>query len=151
MAWVSRVSTIRAFIVLIDTQFGALLKQLPNKAQTDALLVDINQAGLSRGLPFELLKPAASESAKEFCPELPMQKQEDRADTTPARRSSASCPALASCSATSSRAPSRPSFWSSSSRAWSTSGSGFASAFFSDLRAAGSSRPFFGRLVTMSP
>jgi len=82
LAWVSRVSTTRAFIVLIDTQFGALLKQLPNKAQTDALLVDINQAGLSRGLPFELLKPAASESAKEFCPELPMQKQEDRADTT---------------------------------------------------------------------
>ena len=34
----------------IDTQFGALLKQLPNKAQMDALLVDINQAGLSRGV-----------------------------------------------------------------------------------------------------
>ena len=29
----------------IDTQFGALLKQLPNKSQMDALLVDINQAG----------------------------------------------------------------------------------------------------------
>jgi len=27
----------------IDTQFGALLKQLPNKSQMDALLVDINQ------------------------------------------------------------------------------------------------------------
>ena len=42
----------------IDTQFGALLKQLPNKSQMDALLVDINQAGLSRGLQFELFKPA---------------------------------------------------------------------------------------------
>jgi type IV pilus assembly protein PilO len=32
----------------IDTQFGALLRQLPNKSQMDALLVDINQAGLGR-------------------------------------------------------------------------------------------------------
>ncbi len=57
----------------IDTQFGALLKQLPNKSQMDALLVDINQAGLSRGLQFELFKPAPSESAKEFYSELPIQ------------------------------------------------------------------------------
>ena len=49
----------------IDTQFGALLKQLPNKSQMDALLVDINQSGLSRGLQFELFKPATAESAKE--------------------------------------------------------------------------------------
>jgi type IV pilus assembly protein PilO len=55
----------------IDTQFGALLKQLPNKAQMDALLVDINQAGLSRGLLFELFKPEA-ESVKEFYAELPI-------------------------------------------------------------------------------
>jgi type IV pilus assembly protein PilO len=56
----------------IDTQFGALLKQLPNKAQMDALLVDINQAGLSRGLQFELFKPAPSETAREFYAELPI-------------------------------------------------------------------------------
>jgi type IV pilus assembly protein PilO len=56
----------------IDTQFGALLKQLPNKAQMDALLVDINQAGLSRGLQFELFKPAPSEAAREFYAELPI-------------------------------------------------------------------------------
>jgi type IV pilus assembly protein PilO len=56
----------------IDTQFGALLKQLPNKAQMDALLVDINQAGLSRGLQFELFRPAASEAAREFYSELPI-------------------------------------------------------------------------------
>jgi type IV pilus assembly protein PilO len=56
----------------IDTQFGALLKQLPNKAQMDALLVDINQAGLSRGLQFELFRPAPSESAREFYSELPI-------------------------------------------------------------------------------
>jgi type IV pilus assembly protein PilO len=57
----------------IDTQFGALLRQLPNKSQMDALLVDINQAGLGRGLQFELFKPAASESMKDFYAELPIQ------------------------------------------------------------------------------
>ena len=56
----------------IDTQFGALLKQLPNKAQMDALLVDINQAGLSRGLQFELFRPAPTEAAREFYSELPI-------------------------------------------------------------------------------
>jgi type IV pilus assembly protein PilO len=46
---------------LIDTQqsFGALLKQLPSKSEMDALLTDINQAGLGRGLQFELFKPGA--------------------------------------------------------------------------------------------
>src|SRR5215210_7401256 len=57
----------------IDTQFGALLKQLPNKSQMDALLVDINQAGLGRGLQFELFRPAAAENAREFYAELPIQ------------------------------------------------------------------------------
>jgi type IV pilus assembly protein PilO len=56
----------------IDTQFGALLKQLPNKSQMDALLVDINQAGLGRGLQFELFKPAASEMRRDFYAELPI-------------------------------------------------------------------------------
>lgn len=44
---------------LIETQqsFGALLKQLPNKSEMDALLTDINQAGLGRGLQFELFRP----------------------------------------------------------------------------------------------
>ncbi len=56
----------------IDTQFGALLKQLPNKAQMDALLVDINQAGLSRGLQFELFRPAPGETAREFYSERPI-------------------------------------------------------------------------------
>lgn len=44
---------------LLDTQqsFGALLKQLPNKAEMDALLTDINQAGLGRGLQFNLFRP----------------------------------------------------------------------------------------------
>jgi len=56
----------------IDTQFGALLRQLPNKSQMDALLVDINQAGLGRGLQFELFRPAPRETVREFYAELPI-------------------------------------------------------------------------------
>jgi type IV pilus assembly protein PilO len=56
----------------IDSSFGALLKQLPNRSQMDALLVDINQAGLGRGLQFELFKPAPAETKREFYAELPV-------------------------------------------------------------------------------
>src|SRR5690242_15990685 len=56
----------------IDTQFGTLLRQLPNKSQMDALLVDINQAGLGRGLQFELFRPAPRETVREFYAELPI-------------------------------------------------------------------------------
>lgn len=56
----------------IDSSFGALLKQLPNKSQMDALLVDINQAGLGRGLQFELFRPAPRETIKDFYAELPV-------------------------------------------------------------------------------
>src|SRR5262249_23207149 len=51
---------------------GALLKQLPNKSEMDALLIDINQAGLGRGLAFELFKPAEHENVTEFYAELPV-------------------------------------------------------------------------------
>ena len=56
----------------IETSFGALLKQLPNKSQMEALLVDINQAGLGRGLQFELFRPAQSETVRDFYAELPI-------------------------------------------------------------------------------
>jgi len=56
----------------IEQSFGALLKQLPNKSEMDALLIDINQAGLGRGLAFELFKPAEKENFTEFYAELPV-------------------------------------------------------------------------------
>jgi type IV pilus assembly protein PilO len=56
----------------IEKQFGALLKQLPGKSEMDALLTDINQAGLGRGLQFDLFKPAAVETVKDFYAELPI-------------------------------------------------------------------------------
>lgn len=55
----------------IERSFGALLKQLPNAAEMESLLVDINQAGLGRGLQFELFKPG-SEVVKDFYAELPI-------------------------------------------------------------------------------
>ena len=63
---------LRAQLREIETSFGTLLKQLPNKSQMEALLVDINQAGLGRGLQFELFKPAPSETTREFYAELPI-------------------------------------------------------------------------------
>jgi type IV pilus assembly protein PilO len=56
----------------IEQSFGALLKQLPNKSEMDALLTDINQAGLGRGLQFELFRPASQERMSDFYAELPI-------------------------------------------------------------------------------
>lgn len=55
----------------IDRSFGALLKQLPNKSEIEALLIEVNQAGLGRGLQFELFRPGA-EQIKDFYAELPI-------------------------------------------------------------------------------
>lgn len=56
----------------IEQSFGALLKQLPTKSEIDALLIDVNQAGLGRGLKFELFKPSTTENLTEFYAELPV-------------------------------------------------------------------------------
>ncbi len=48
-----------------------LEKQLPGKADMDALLSDINQAGLGRGLQFELFRPGQMQT-KEYYAELPI-------------------------------------------------------------------------------
>ena len=53
-------------------QYITLLeKQLPSKAEMDALLSDINQAGLGRSLQFELFRPGVV-SVKEYYAELPI-------------------------------------------------------------------------------
>jgi type IV pilus assembly protein PilO len=48
-----------------------LEKQLPSKAEMDALLSDINQAGLGRSLNFELFRPGGV-SVREYYAELPI-------------------------------------------------------------------------------
>ena len=56
----------------IEQSFGELLKKLPTKSEIDALVIDINQAGLGRGLQFELFKPAPGENLTEFYAEKPV-------------------------------------------------------------------------------
>jgi type IV pilus assembly protein PilO len=56
----------------VEQSFGALVKQLPNRSEIDALLTDINQAGLGRGLQFELFRPATQERMEDFYAELPI-------------------------------------------------------------------------------
>lgn len=62
----------RQQLATIEEEFGEMLKQLPNKSEMEALLTDINQAGLGRGLQFQLFKPAQAESKSEFYAELPI-------------------------------------------------------------------------------
>jgi type IV pilus assembly protein PilO len=55
----------------LEKSFSALLKQLPNKTEVEALLVEVNQAGLGRGLQFELFEPQ-KEVPKDFYAMLPV-------------------------------------------------------------------------------
>jgi len=55
----------------VSEYVSTLEKQLPSKAEMDALLSDINQAGLGRGLQFELFKPGQVE-VKDYYAELPI-------------------------------------------------------------------------------
>ncbi len=56
-----------------ETEQGlaAMVRQLPNKSEIDALLTDVNQAGVSRGLEFDLFKPEAEVFA-DFYATLPV-------------------------------------------------------------------------------
>jgi len=56
----------------VEQSFGALVKQLPNRSEIDALLTDVNQAGLGRGLQFDLFRPAPQERMADFYAELPI-------------------------------------------------------------------------------
>jgi len=55
----------------VEEYVTQLEKQLPGKAEMDALLSDINQAGLGRGLQFELFKPGQV-LVKDYYAELPI-------------------------------------------------------------------------------
>lgn len=55
----------------VSQYVAQLEKQLPSKAEMDALLSDINQAGLGRSLQFELFRPGQV-SVKEYYAELPI-------------------------------------------------------------------------------
>jgi type IV pilus assembly protein PilO len=55
----------------VSQYVSQLEKQLPSKAEMDALLSDINQAGVGRGLQFELFKPGQV-LARDYYAELPI-------------------------------------------------------------------------------
>lgn len=55
---------VRQYVTLLE-------KQLPSRAEMDALLSDINQAGIGRGLQFELFRPG-QETVREYYAELPI-------------------------------------------------------------------------------
>jgi type IV pilus assembly protein PilO len=67
-----KVEAYKQQMIDIEKTFGALLKQLPDKSQMDGLLTDINQAGLGRGLEFDLFKPG-NETVADFYAEMPIQ------------------------------------------------------------------------------
>ena len=58
-------------LLQVGQYVASLEKQLPSKSEMDALLTDINQSGLGRGLQFELFKPG-SVAVKEYYAELPI-------------------------------------------------------------------------------
>jgi len=55
----------------MEESFGAMLRQLPDKTEVAALLVDVSQTGLAAGLEFELFQPM-DEQLKDFYAELPI-------------------------------------------------------------------------------
>ncbi len=55
----------------IEQSLASLLRQLPDRSQMDALLTDINQVGVGRGLEFELFRPGA-ETLSDFYATLPV-------------------------------------------------------------------------------
>ena len=57
--------------VLAEQYVGVLEKQLPSRAEMDALLSDINQAGVGRGAQLQLFRPGSVELKKHYA-ELPI-------------------------------------------------------------------------------
>lgn len=55
----------------MEESFGAMLRQLPDKTEVAALLVDVSQTGLAAGLEFKLFKPTP-EVKRDFYAELPI-------------------------------------------------------------------------------
>lgn len=71
MAQAVNLGELRKQRIQVEEYVKQLEKQLPGRAEMDALLSDINQAGLGRGLEFELFRPG-SVSVKDYYAELPI-------------------------------------------------------------------------------
>jgi type IV pilus assembly protein PilO len=55
----------------VEQSLAAMLRQLPDRSQMDALLTDINQVGVGRGLEFDLFRPGV-EAPQKFYATLPV-------------------------------------------------------------------------------
>ncbi|MGZ5130044.1 MAG: type 4a pilus biogenesis protein PilO [Caldimonas sp.] len=71
LAQAVNLSELRKQKLQVEEYVTQLEKQLPGKAEMDALLSDINQAGLGRGLQFELFRPGQV-AIKDYYAELPI-------------------------------------------------------------------------------
>jgi len=71
LAQAVNLSELRKQKLQVQEYVTQLEKQLPGKAEMDALLSDINQAGLGRGLQFELFRPGQVQ-VKDYYAELPI-------------------------------------------------------------------------------
>lgn len=71
LAKAANIEQYKAQLKEAEQKSNVLLRQLPNKSQMDGLLTDINQAGIGRGLEFELFKPG-SESISQLYAEMPI-------------------------------------------------------------------------------
>jgi type IV pilus assembly protein PilO len=71
LAQAVNLSELRKQKLQVQEYVTQLEKQLPGKAEMDALLSDINQAGIGRGLQFELFRPGQVE-VKDYYAELPI-------------------------------------------------------------------------------
>ncbi len=71
LAQAVNLSELRKQKLQVQEYVTQLEKQLPGKAEMDALLSDINQAGLGRGLQFELFRPGQVQ-IKDYYAELPI-------------------------------------------------------------------------------
>ena len=71
LAQAVNLSELRKQKIQVQEYVTQLEKQLPGKAEMDALLSDINQAGLGRGLQFELFRPGQV-AVRDYYAELPI-------------------------------------------------------------------------------
>jgi type IV pilus assembly protein PilO len=67
----SNLDAYREQLAEMRKSFDSMLRQLPDKTEVAALLVDVSQTGLAAGLEFELFQPAG-EINKDFYAELPI-------------------------------------------------------------------------------
>ncbi|MGQ9724749.1 MAG: type 4a pilus biogenesis protein PilO [Tepidimonas sp.] len=71
VAKAAALDALKAQLEQVRRHVAQLEKQLPNRAEMDALLSDINQAGIGRGLQFELFRPG-QEVIRDYYAELPI-------------------------------------------------------------------------------